>query len=90
MQKKKPEFKRRIVLQRRHPASLALKLAPKLAYRSSGWVNTGQCASTNHQCSTSSLLHTQNAPTYQTFKLFSVFAASLSWLNDTLTAAFIS
>lgn len=31
MQKKKPEFKRRIVLQRRHPASLALKLAPKLA-----------------------------------------------------------
>lgn len=82
MQKKKPEFKRRIVLQRRHPASLALKLAPKLAIPQL-WV-TGQCASTNHQCSTSSLLHTQNAPTYQTFKLFSVFAASLSprWLND--------
>lgn len=31
MQTKKPEFKRRIVLQRRHPASVALKVAPKLA-----------------------------------------------------------
>lgn len=64
MQKKKPEFKRRIVLQRRHPASLALKSAPKLAIPQL-WVGKHWSgASTNHQCSTSSLLHTQIAPTY--------------------------